>query len=150
MNSWLSIILPSDEYKEKKMLYFFAEGAVVMFICTLLFLLASKYVQLDVQFSLLIILFVFVAYVTIRYILSGVEYTDVSTEESFKKEFRVITRRSIVFVLTSILLYTLLIELPSGKEWYEVIGLFILAGILMFLTSYVSLRRSYIKNKELL
>lgn len=150
MNSWLSIILPSDEYKEKKMLYFFAEGAVVMFICTLLFLLASKYVQLDVQFSLLIILFVFVAYVTIRYILSGVEYTDVSTEESFKKEFRVNTIRSIVFVLTSILLYTLLIELPSGKEWYEVIGLFILAGILMFLTSYVSLRRSYIKNKELL
>lgn len=48
-------------------------------------------------------------------------------------------------------LYSILVDMPSSiRGWSELIGFTFSGGVVMFLTNYISLKRSYNKNKELL
>lgn len=151
MKSWISFLLPNDEYKEKKMLYFFSEGAVILFLSLIVMMICNKYFHLDVEIVLLVAIAIFLFYVSGRYIVSGIEYTDLSTQRAYKKELKVISIRTIGFVVIYLVCYLIFINLPKNfNEWFEILSLLIGVSIIWFLSSYISLKRSYKKNKELL
>lgn len=151
MKSWISFLLPNDEYKEKKMLYFFSEGAVILFLSLIVMMICNKYFHLDVEIVLLVAIAIFLFYVSGRYIVSGIEYTDISTERAYKKELKVISIRTIGFVVIYLVCYLIFINLPKNfNDWFEILSLLIGISIIWFLSSYISLKRSYKKNKELL
>ncbi|MED4718494.1 hypothetical protein [Bacillus badius] len=151
MKSWISFLLPNDEYKEKKMLYFFSEGAIILLLSLIVMIICNKYFNLDVETVLLAALAIFLFYVSGRYIVSGIEYTDISTERAYRKELRVIFIRTIRFVVIFMALYLIFINVPTRLDkWFEILGLLISISVVWFLSSYISLKRSYKKNKELL
>ena len=94
MKSWISFLMPVDEYKEKRMLYFFAEGGILLFLSLVLMMIGNKYFSLDLEFILLSAIILFILYVFARYIVAGIEYTEVATEMAYKKELRVILVKS--------------------------------------------------------
>ena len=153
VKSWVSILLPDDEYKEKKILYFLAEASIVL----LVFLLISfglHVVNPHWNFGIKVVtgsgIVIFACYVLFRYTFSGIEYTDIGTEKEYTKEKGVITFRAFTFAVTFFVLYTLFLGLPnSGVQWFDSIGLFVTVGIMMFLINYISLKRSFKKNKSL-
>ena len=154
MKSWISFLLPNDEYKEKKILYFMSEGSIVLVISLMFIFISSRYIpyfQIDLEFSLFLSIFIFIGYVFLRYIISGIEYTEIATQHSYKKEIKNIFRNTCNFVVSFILLYLIFTDVPSNrKEWIEIIGLFLSVGFIWFFTSYISLKKSYKKNKDLL
>jgi hypothetical protein len=149
MKSWISFFLPNDEYKEKKMLYFFSEGAIILFLSLIVMIICNKYFNLDADTVLFLAIAIFLFYVAGRYIVSGIEYTDISTARAYRKELRAIFMRTIVFFVVFMIIN--LIFAPSSlNKWFETLGLTISVSIVWFLSNYISLRRSYKKNKELL
>ncbi|MEH7180135.1 hypothetical protein [Neobacillus vireti] len=59
--------------------------------------------------------------------------------------------RIIGFVVAFILIYMIFVEVPTDSEtWFDILGIVVGVSILWFLASYISLKRSYHKNKELL
>jgi len=151
MKSWISFLMPVDEYKEKRMLYFFAEGGILLFLSLVLMMIGNKYFSLDLEFILLSAIILFILYVFARYIVAGIEYTEVATEMAYKKELRVILVKSSTFLVGYTLLYLLFVGIPSSQsDWIDLIGVSLCVSIVMFLINYISLKRSYNKNKELL
>ena len=151
MKSWISFLMPVDEYKEKRMLYFFAEGGILLFLSLVLMMIGNKYFSIDVEFILLSAIILFILYVFARYIVAGIEYTEVATEMAYKKELRVILVKSSTFLVGYTLLYLLFVGIPSSQsDWINLIGVSLCTSIVMFLINYISLKRSYNKNKELL
>lgn len=150
MKSWISFLLPDDEYKQKKMLYFYSEGAIILFLSLIVVFIGDYYFNMDIGISLLISIAIFPLYVTARYIISGIEYTDVATDKAYKKELKVIFVRVIGFIVIFTLLFMIFDGIPNGTdEWLNVIGLLLSVGFVWFITSFVSLKRSYKKNKDL-
>ncbi|KIO65993.1 hypothetical protein B4064_2398 [Caldibacillus thermoamylovorans] len=151
MKSWISFLLPNDEYKEKKMLYFFSEGAIILFLSLIVMIICNKYFNLDVETVLLAAIAIFLFYVSGRYIVSGIEYADITTESAYRKELRVIFIRTIGFVVIFMICYLIFTDFPKNlDEWFEILSLLIGVSVIWFLSSYISLKRSYKKNKELL
>ena len=154
VKSWISILLPNDEYKEKRILYILAEASIVLLVF-LLFSFGLHELISHWAFGIDVVtgsgIAIFVGYVTFRYIFSGIEYTDIGTEMEYKKEKGLITFKSVTFVVIFFILYSLFIGLPStGEQWFEILGLLVCVGIGMFLINYISLKRSYKKNKSLI
>ncbi|CAM5602555.1 hypothetical protein SAFG77S_09520 [Streptomyces afghaniensis] len=151
MRSWISFLLPNDEYKEKRILYFFSEGAIILLLILAGMLILNNYVNLDAKTSLLLPIAIFLLYVLGRYILSGIEYADIATEDSYKKELRSIVMKTSSFVILFFLFYVIFSGFPANiNEWMETIVLIVFAGLLWFFVNYISLKRSYNKNKDLL
>lgn len=153
MKSWLSFLLPDDEYREKKTLYFLSEGSVVLLLFLIGVFLINRYIpglQLDVEFSLFIAIWIFIGYVFLRYIFSGMEYTDISTEQAYKRQLKVIMIKSCGFVI-AINLGGFVFLLPNSiSEWFKIIAGSVIGGLFLFFVDYISLKKSYKKNKELL
>ncbi|NIK12123.1 DUF3278 domain-containing protein [Alkalibacillus almallahensis] len=151
MKSWISFLLPDDEYKEKRVLYFFAEGGILLLFTLVGLLILNNYFHLDAETALLMAIAVFLIYVTGRYTLSGIEYTDIATVGAYSKELRHIMFKTSSFAGIFILLYLVFIGVPSSQnEWIDIIGILVVFSLFWFLTNYISLKRSYKKNKELL
>src|SRR5699024_99991 len=147
MKSWLTILLPKDEYKEKVMLYFLAEGTVILLLALVGMLVYSNYFNITITNALLISILIFIMYVTGRYSTSGIEYTNVSTYKAYKKESKAIVSRTIVFFVMLVLLYLLL---EGIGKWLNLVLLILAVSIIWFLMSFISLKRSYHKNKDVL
>ncbi|MBH0166812.1 DUF3278 domain-containing protein [Fictibacillus sp. 7GRE50] len=151
MKSWMSFLLPDDEYKERKMLYFFSEGAILLFLSLFVMLIGNKSFHLDAQTILLVAMGIFLFYVSARYILSGIEYTDISTERAYKKELKATIMKTVGFIAIFLTIYLLFIGVPTSlNKWIEISGLLVSVSVVKFLSTYISLKRSYLKNKELL
>lgn len=151
MKSWIAFFMPNDEYKEKRMLYFVAEGGILLILYLIAMLFLHNYFQLDLGIVLLLGIGVFIFYVSLRYMLSGMEYTEIATERAYKRELRVIATRTIGFVFIFTILYFIFVEIPvRWSDWIEILGLLCSVSLLWFVTSFISLRRSYKKNMELL
>jgi len=147
MKSWITFLLPKDEYKEKMMLYFLAEGVVILLLALVGMLVYSNYFNITITNALLITILIFAMYVTVRYSTSGIEYSDVSTIKAYKKESKAIAFRTIVFFVMLVLLYLLL---EGTDKWLNLVLLTLAISITWFLMSFISLKRSYHKNKDLL
>ena len=150
MKSWISILLPEDEYKEKKMLHFLSEGGILLFLALLATLVFSQFYNLDISSVLLLHVAIFLFYVLGRYIVSGIEFTDVATDREYKKELKVILIKSAGFTGMFILVAFLFNGLGTTSRWIEIIGVATLAGLFLFIINFVSLKRSFNRNKELL
>ncbi|WP_191562186.1 hypothetical protein [Metabacillus idriensis] len=105
---------------------------------------------MDVNVVAGIAIIVFLCYVGGRYILSGIEYTMISTEKEYKKERKIIVLKAAGFIAISLAIFSIFIEVPTRfEEWIETFGFLVLAGFFMFFTSYISLKRSFQRNKDL-
>ncbi|MFD2208533.1 DUF3278 domain-containing protein [Virgibacillus halophilus] len=151
MKSWICFLLPDDEYKQQKMLYFYSEGAIILVISLIIMMICNTFFNLDAGIVLLSSIAIFLFYITARYIVSGIEYTDVATEKAFKKELKVIFVRVISFVVIFALMYIIWSGVPDVRsEWLNMIGLLLSVGLIWFFSSFISLKRSFKKNRDLL
>lgn len=154
MKSWISFLLPNDEYREKKILYFLSEGAIILLLFIIGGFITNRYFldfQIDLDLFLIISVFIFLAYVFIRYLISGMEYTDVVSKQTYKKELKAILTKSFGFVVIFSLFYTIIQGFPRNiNEWIEILGISLIAGIILFLFNYISLKKSYKNNRDLL
>jgi uncharacterized membrane-anchored protein len=150
MNTWMSFLLPADEYKEKRLLYFISEGAIIQFISSIVMIICNKFINLGIETILLTCIAIFLFYVSGRYIMSGIEYTDVATKKAYTKELKVISIRTVTFVMLYMVVSFLFIGFPAdSSDWLDTLGLLLSIGIVMFFFNYISLKRSYKKNREL-
>ncbi|WP_257348714.1 DUF3278 domain-containing protein [Pseudalkalibacillus decolorationis] len=152
--SWISFLLPDDEYKEKKMLYFMAESAVLLAVALFIYALITN-VELygsSETGTLAGLSFVFLTgYVLVRYTFSGIEYTDIVGHNSYQKEKKTILFRSLMFLITFLVASIILKGIPADmEELLDLLGPSILAAVFMYFWNYISLKRSYQKNKDLL
>ncbi|MBY0099683.1 hypothetical protein [Mesobacillus maritimus] len=154
MRTWISFLLPEDEYKEKRVLHFLSEGSIILLISLVSLFISSRYLhffQIDLEFALFISIILFLGYVFLRYIYSGMEYTDVATEGTYKQELKKTFRGTCLFVGTFTLVYLVFEGIPNNlNEWIETIGLPLTCGLVWYFFSFVSIKKSYKKNKELL
>lgn len=154
VKSWLSILLPNDEYKKQRILYFLAEASIVLVVFLLILFGLNEVkplwglgVDVIVGFGIMI----FLGYVTLRYTFSGIEYTDIGTEKAYVKEKNLIFFKSVNFVVIFFVLTVLFTGFPiSGDEWFGIVGLLVFVGISMFSINFISLNQSYKKNKSLI
>ena len=100
-------------------------------------------------------MFSIIFYVSARYIFSGIEYTDIDTEEAYKKQVKSLRIQSVKFVIIYFILAVIFgvfeivsfFENPVNKV--DFFALLALIGVFSFVTQYISLRKSYLKNKDL-
>ncbi|GAK04982.1 hypothetical protein JCM19037_3443 [Geomicrobium sp. JCM 19037] len=151
MNSWISYLLPKDEYKSTKVVHFLAEGGVILLISTISMLLLSQYFfTINLSIALFVPVAIFLFYVTGRYIVSGIEFTEVDSEDSYKRELKVASLKSISFAILYSLLSLLYLGFPNNiNDLMNLSGLLVLVGMFWFLANFISLKRSYTKNKAL-
>ncbi|MDX8044492.1 hypothetical protein SH601_00705 [Gracilibacillus sp. S3-1-1] len=150
MKTWISFLLPDDEYKEKKLLHFYAEGAILLIIFLLTTIIGANFFSFDYQFTTIIAIWLFGIYVFIRYSLAGIEFTDIDTKQAYKKQLKVLTIKSIGFSIIFLVLYCFIIQFPTKlSDLYSILGLTLLASILLFTIEFISLTASYRKNKKL-
>lgn len=147
MKSWMSFFLPDDEYREKMMLYFFSESAVILLLSLVGMIVYNHYFDISVVNASLISILIFLVYITGRYAATGIEYTDVTTDKAYKKALKVIFIRVIGFFVILVSVYLLL---EGSDKWLRLILLTLSASIIWFFVSLFSLKRSYNKNKDLL
>lgn len=151
MKSWISILLPNDEYKEKRILYFLSEGAIILLLSLIGMIIINNFFNIDTETFLLLSIAIFLFYVSVRYTMSGIEYTDIATERAYRKELKHIFVRTCSFAGIFILLYLVFTGVPSNQnEWMDIIATLVGVCLLWFFVSYISLKRSYKKNRELL
>ncbi|MFP7334988.1 hypothetical protein SFC23_16675 [Shouchella clausii] len=155
MRSWIKDLLPNDEYKQRKLLNFLAEGFVISIFISVVFILAETIFSLnmDASIALFIPVVVSITYVLIGYVGSGTEFANVAvaTSADFQSERRKIVGSSITFGFIFSLLSILVTGIPKTiGDFLTMAGLGVIAFILMFLLNLFSLHRSYKKNKDLL
>ncbi|WP_347553093.1 DUF3278 domain-containing protein (plasmid) [Pseudalkalibacillus hwajinpoensis] len=153
-NSWLSKFLPKDEYKEKRILYFIAESSIILATMLFIFVLLNNYSlygNSNTGTVALLSLGFIVAYILLRYILSGIEYTEVTTEKRYIKEKKAIINRSFIFLIILIIAYALIDGIPSNfTEIFPLFSSAFFIAVFMYFVSYTSLKRSFKKNKDIL
>ncbi|WP_042220486.1 hypothetical protein [Oceanobacillus manasiensis] len=154
MKSFLNYLLPDDEYKRTRILYFLGESAVILALGAFIFAALEIFLfdlgEFDIAITLFIVFGFIGTYTYMRYIFSGIEFTNVYNQKQYKKErkFRFIAAISSGFV------FFIVIFLFNGKpsnteDWFDIIGPSVFFIIFLFLFDYISLKRSYRKNKEL-
>lgn len=149
MNSWLTIFLPNDEYKQQRLLQFFAEATVLSIVYSIVMIVVAQMVSLDTSFTLLIGLGIVLLYLMGRYVLSGMEYTEVFTRKAYSNELKKIMGQTLGFVAVYCIVYLFIISVPSTRaEWLEFGGFLILLTALYSGVHILSLQRSYTKNLQ--
>ena len=157
MKTWLKVFLPEDEYKERQMLIFLAEAAVAQIVLVLALMMISQlFFPITSKLMLVICLFSIILYVGGRYIFSGIEYTDIGTENEYRKQVKLLRVKSIGFVVIYFVLAVFFYLIgsvsffDSRESQVEFFIILAIAGVFLFGTQFISLRKSYMKNKELM
>lgn len=143
MKSWISFMLPKDEYQQKRILFFLAEsGILLLFLMIILIFLNWRYPVVDIELGTGLILFFgcYIVYFTVRHSISGIEYADIISQVDVKKQRK---RLLIEGVFCNVLF--LILSLSTKLSLVSLIGV---NFVLLF--RYVSIKKSYNKNKELL
>lgn len=153
MKSWLSIFLPNDEYKEKRVLYFLAESAIILLAISFIFLAVKRFYpinQVSDEIVVAALSGLVIMYTIIRYMVSGIEYSNVFNKTEYKKEVKSIGFQSLKFAILFSVIYLLFTGSPEAKEgWVDLLGLSSLIWTFMFFLNYFSLKHSFKKNGEL-
>jgi len=154
IKSFLNFLLPDDEYKRIRIVYFIAEAAVILAVVLLLYTLFTSWLDLQSRNGFVIAVFSFffiMMYTFIRYIFSGMEHTNVVSREQFVKKRIRILGNALGVGLVFFVLNLIFEGIPSNREEaMDIIGPTIFFIVFYLLFDYISLKRSYKKNKELL
>lgn len=155
VRSFLNYLLPEDEYKRIRMVYFMAEAAFLIIVILLFFSFLNHYwlnwELSEGSFITFIIPMITIIYTYIRYILSGIEHTDIANKKGYKEQRRVILKRALSFGLIFFVGSLAFYGIPS--DWVEamnIIGPAIFSIIFYYIFDFTSLKRSYKKNKDLM
>lgn len=156
IHSFLNRFLPEDEYKRLRVLYFMAEAAFLMGGLLIMGSVLNNYWlewnlnTITVTFILLMIPMTMAGYTFIRYIFSGIEHTEVSSQQDYKKQRRVIMKRSLLVGVIFFILNFIFKGIPNKLEdGIDIIALPIVFTMIYFLFDFMSLKQSIKKNKEL-
>ncbi|WP_079529662.1 hypothetical protein [Halobacillus hunanensis] len=155
VRSFLNYLLPDDEYKRIRILYFLAEAAVIatglLFVYSFVNLYWLQWEFPGGTFTALLTAVGVMIYTYVRYSISGIEHTNVSNQKQYTRQGRVNLKKVLLFGLL-LFVFTLISKgVPdSWLEALDIIGPTVLAMIFMFTLDYVSLKRSYKKNREIL
>ncbi|MFC4023954.1 hypothetical protein ACFOUV_09120 [Oceanobacillus longus] len=154
IQSFLNIFLPDDEYKRMKIVYIMAEATFlttgILMLFSFLNLNWFKW-SLDGSLIMFLIAAFIMCYTFMRYIFSGIEHTDVSNENDYSTRRRKSLKNSLRFGLIFFVASFVIKGVPSGwVEAMDIIGPSILVIIFHYLFDYISLKRSYKKNKDVI
>lgn len=93
---------------------------------------------------------IMIIYVYIRYILSGIEYTDIANKKTYKIQQRILLKRTLIFGLILSVVSFAFFGIPSNwTETMNIIGRIVFAIIFYYIFNFISLKCSYKKNKYL-
>ncbi|MBM0066965.1 hypothetical protein [Alkalicoccobacillus gibsonii] len=148
MKSWISVFLPDDEYKRERVIFFLAEGGVLLLIYFVVALMINELLSQNwtTQLVVLIGLGLYATYTTLRYSLSGIEFTDVARSKDFKKQQKKLVYQSIIYFI----IFAMMSILLSSNDWFTTIIFALVGALILFFLNYTSLKKSYTKNKELI
>ena len=136
--------LGQDEFKQQQIARFIVEGALLQFVVSFLMLALYAFTSIEPLFLLLIPFALFLFYCIIRYMLSGIEFADVFTEQEYNKmKKRNLISAAWIFAFNGFAFF--LIE----KSLLESAIFGLLSGILMWGMNTISLKKSYKKNQLL-
>lgn len=151
--SFLNVLLPNDEYKRERILYFVAEAAIITIILSVCIAISDRlfFHSSDQSIIPLFLIPVFmVMYPFIRYIFSGMEYAEVANERMYKQKRKEKISQSLMSGILYFIVFNIFNGFPTtANGWYEVISISILFSIFLFIINYISLKSSYKKNKDL-
>lgn len=152
--TWIANLLSKDEYREKRFLYFVAESVLILSVLLFLYLIVdSFFIDLNIPGDMMafISLGFLSIYILLRSTLTGIEYPEIATKAGYQEEKRSKVYGAIRFGILFIIVYGVFKGIPANlQEAVNIIGPAILAAIFFFLLNYISLRKSYSKNRELL
>ncbi len=132
---------------------FLAEAAVMVAVMLILTIFINSWFDWNLDgMALAFAAFSFIIiYTYIRYILSGIEFTDVINKANYSKTKRNLRKRAIHFGAIFFIVLLLHRGIPhSWIDFMDILGLSVLAAIIMLIFDRLSLKKSYQKNKELL
>jgi hypothetical protein len=96
-------------------------------------------------------LWFFCVYIFLRYVFSGIEYTEIFTEADYKKEKNLLLKNNLLFLFLLIIGFTFFNGITS--TFFEFVIDLVMPCIFIALIKYVmeliSLRWSYKKNKRI-
>ncbi|MEG7283874.1 DUF6773 family protein [Bacillus sp. 0909A] len=142
-----------DEYVEKKMTQFYGEAGFILAALMLIdFIIRGFVLQRDpMEYMVSGVGFVvFAGYILIRYLLSGLEHPEIATEVTYRKKRKEIMAASLTTGVMFFIISILFTGYPHTlNEWLEALMLAILFFFFYFIINFLSLRRSFLKNKEL-
>lgn len=143
-----------DEYIEKKMTQFFSEAGTI--VAAILFLdmiirglilgrPASEYIISAIGFA------VYAGWILLRYLLSGFEYPEIAGQSAYRKKRKEIAALSLASGLIFAILTLIFIGMPEHLDsWVDFIAMVMLFVFIHFLINFISLRKSFRKNQDLL
>lgn len=133
-----------DEFKQQQIARFVVEAALLQ--CMMAFIMLGCYLFTNIEplFLLLAPFALFIGYVFLRYVLSGIEFADVFTKEDYDK----MCKRNIAISL-GLAIMLLVISLLIGKPILDAVAIGILSGLFYFALEMISLKRSFKKNQTL-
>jgi di/tricarboxylate transporter len=106
--------------------------------------------EVEVTFILMMIPMLMAGYTYFRYIFSGIEHTEVSTKQGYKKERGIVFKRSLLVGVVFFIIHIVVKGFPTNyDEGIDLVALPIIFTFLYFLFELISLKRSAKKNEEL-
>ena len=133
-----------DEFKQQQIARFIVEGALLQFIVSFIMIALYAFTSIEPLFLLFIPFALFLFYCVIRYMLSGIEFADVFTEQEYKKmKKRNLMGAAWIFIFNGIAFFFI------EKSLFGSLIFGLISGILMWSMNTISLKKSYKKNKLL-
>lgn len=151
--SWVTFLLPKDEYKKTRILYFIVESFflfIAVLVLTVFFNHFIGIISKDIALVLLIALMSVSGYVLIRYIFSGIEYVNVFDKTDYRKALKKMFFNGFKFAIIFVFVSSFLKVLDMiNFDWFDIVGVTFLVFIVVIIMNYISLRFSFKKNMEL-
>ncbi|WP_276736458.1 DUF6773 family protein [Bacillus sp. (in: firmicutes)] len=142
-----------DEYIERKMKQFYGEAGFLLAALMLADLIIRgfilhrepiEYMVSGIGFAL------FAGYILIRYLLSGLEHPDIATKSAYRKKRKEIIAVSVTSGVIFFIITILFTDVPHTlNEWLDALMLTVLFFFFYFMLNFLSLRSSFLKNKDL-
>lgn len=137
-------LLARDEYKQQQISKFIVEGALLQFATSSVMMALFVFTSIEPFILLMIPCLIFLFYVLVRYILSGIEFTEVFTKEEYKQMRKKNLIRSLSFsVVFAIQLWLF------GRSTVDIIAIALIAGLIWLFMDTISLHKSFRKNQSL-
>ncbi|MEK4091750.1 hypothetical protein [Viridibacillus sp. FSL H8-0110] len=133
-------LLAQDEYRQQRTSRFIVESALFQLILS--FIMIALYLNTEIKPLILLaipVLF-FLIYIVLRYIISGIEYSEVFS----KDEYMQMKKRNIFRSISFATVFAVMMILVK-----ESIAVAFIAGVLWLIMDTISLSNSYRKNQEL-
>lgn len=129
-----------DEFKQQQIARFIVEAALLQFIVSFIMIALYIFTSIEPLFLMLIPFALFLFYCIIRYMLSGIEFADVFTEQEYNK----MKKRNLISTIW-IFFFNGLAFFFIEKSLLESSIFGLISGILMWSMNTISLKKSYKK-----